>query len=203
MGDPPDWGDNVGVPDIPYMGYVKDRSMGNSSSGSRRSYGTLQELLDDVCDEIPVDALKRLELKRELRSFLQAKGVCLIETSYDMGSTTFTITRKNKYFKTEDVFYFPHDYDNSQRVFFDSVTRHYYDGLVNDAHFQNLIKETGLKFLGYSGGYETDYLLIDDKFKLLNKCDVRANFDYDEKRTVSYKINFKDLSFEDSMFFYK
>ena len=24
VGDPPDWGDSVGVPDIPYMGYIKD-----------------------------------------------------------------------------------------------------------------------------------------------------------------------------------
>ena len=24
VGDPADWGDSVGVPDIPYMGYLKD-----------------------------------------------------------------------------------------------------------------------------------------------------------------------------------
>lgn len=45
VGDPPDWGDSVGVPDIPYMGYIND---GEDEEDGRPERGSHSEPRDEV-----------------------------------------------------------------------------------------------------------------------------------------------------------
>ena len=55
VGDPIGLGEDLGVPDIPYMGYLKDRSEDDSEVVS------FDELLDRICSRMCITSQKAIE----------------------------------------------------------------------------------------------------------------------------------------------
>ena len=50
VGDPADWGDSVGVPDIPYMGYINDGEDEDPEYPKNRSIGKSKRLKEEALD---------------------------------------------------------------------------------------------------------------------------------------------------------
>lgn len=50
VGDPPDWGDSVGVPDIPYMGYINGEDEEPESPGTSKSHTLSDKAWDLRCE---------------------------------------------------------------------------------------------------------------------------------------------------------
>lgn len=198
IGDPIGDGNDIGVPDIPYLDYLKE----NEEPSYDIDNMSLDGALDILLRRVYVEEQRKEDIKRELKRFLMAKGALLTDVTYDIGQTNFTITRKNRYFETKDIFYFINEYYNPCRVFEDSVTIHNYDGLLNNPKFQSQIErresETGMKFSGCGGGYLSTYRLYDNKFDLLDKCSVVAHFILDDDNTAGYEIDFDNLSLSEN-----
>ena len=50
VGDPPDWGDSVGVPDIPYMGYIDDEDDDDDDFQRRPRKSRAETIVDEAWD---------------------------------------------------------------------------------------------------------------------------------------------------------
>lgn len=194
VGDPIGDGNDIGVPDIPYMGYLRDDD--DEEDVETQKTLTQDELVDLVCRRVLVDKFKEEELNLALKQLLTAEGAYLSDVRFDIGRTDFTITRQNQYFRTDDTFIYIHDFIPS-RVFDDWYTEHSYDGLEKNLQIQNAINKIGREFLGFTGGYESTFLLYENKFKLLDKINVKAKFSYGDEDIILYKVDFSDMTLSD------
>ena len=193
VGDPIGLGEDLGVPDIPYMGYLKDRPEDDVSDNF-----SFDELLDLICSRMCITSRKAIEVKREIGLLLRAKGAYLRDVRFrEVGWTEFIITRENRYFRTDDKFIYLDEYDNPRRVFEDAETYHHYENLLNDDEFKNLIRKTGLEFERCSGGYRSTYHMYKDKFELLDGYDLWVHFILDETHSAVYELDLENMALSD------
>lgn len=193
--------------ELPYLVWETREENNHSKSRNHGFYSkekakTDDEKLDEILSSIYISVSQWIILKNKLASFLNSKdctGLTAVEQGF--GQYSFVFTRENEYVRTTDEFVFDSNYEGIRRIFVDCYTNHNHDNLVNDSHFQDLIKKTGMEFIKCVGGYVTDYSMAADEFTLKDEIDVRVCFKVGSKeRMYSLDLNKMELSKEYSEF---
>lgn len=129
-------------------------------------------------------------MKNKVISFLNAMDCNSLSVHSMYNDYLFVFTRQNEYVMTKDEFLYGPKDDSETRIFADCYSSHYHDGLLENPKFKELIKCTGLEFMGCQGGYVTEFIFWPEEFKMVDKIDVKVYFRLDDKRYRVYSLDF-------------
>ena len=186
--------------ELPYLVSQK-RDDGRPSHVSSRhdEPKTNEEKVNDILISMDVPYSQYVKLKEKVMSFLDAKDCTGLAVEMDYGEYDFIFTRENEYIKTTHRFEYFTELE-LDRLFSDCYTTHNYDNLVKNPRFQELIRRTGLEFMGCSGGYkvETKYF---SEFIMPDELDLGVNFRVGSKRR-HYKLDLDRMELSKEYFEY-
>jgi hypothetical protein len=135
-----------------------------------------EEQIDSILDGLYIELVNRSALKQKLLSFLNSKDCTGLRAEEGLGGCDFIITRQNRYVKTTDEFEYIPEFAEFKRIFRECYSSHSHEGLLKDSRFQEMIKKTGMEFIGCGGGYVCRYSSADDEFTLQDEIDVTVSF---------------------------
>lgn len=161
------------------------------SEDAQRSYS--RDDLEDILDSMYISSLQKDALRLKLKTFLQARDCTRLSAREGRGEYVFYLTRENGYVRTVDEFYFDPRDDNMERVFCECITNHTHDGLVKSPEFRELIKKTGLEFIGCRGGYRTEYISIIEGFRLVDEIEIIVYFKVSPHRQRNYRLDLEKM----------
>ena len=150
--------------------------------------------LEDMLDSMFINSAQRQILKAKLESFLKAKDCTRMEARQALDEYVFVFTRENGYVRTVDEFYFSPKDQNIDRVFCDSYSSHYHDGLLKSPKFQELIRKTGLEFIECRNGYKTEYQTWPSEYRMVDEIDVIVYFRVSDKRERFYHLDLENMT---------
>ncbi|MBE6507892.1 MAG: tetratricopeptide repeat protein [Methanobrevibacter sp.] len=163
VGDPADWGDSVGVPDIPYMGYMDDDEDNDDfRKGSRKSRA--ERLCDEAWD---------LWQKGQYRDALESINAAIHDNNQNPEFYNVRAIIRQDLHQYEDSL---NDYNKSLRMQGSQVVRN------NKAHLLYLMSNEEKLF---TGNFERGLELINDALKLTDD-------DFDRKTFLRRKGEFLD-----------
>lgn len=154
-------------------------------------------------EEIPhFNALNQLSLSPEhldclrdkLVEFMKAKDFDKIDILDHNGEYIITVTRKNRYIRTNDTFYCDIQENFPERIFRDFKKSHNYDRLQINSKFKQLIKFTGYEFLGFTGGYKSDVNFDSDRFELTDEIVLYVHFRIHNAIRRMYQLNLDNMT---------
>ena len=193
VGDPIGLGDDAGVPDIPYMGYLKD----NKDDDEKR---TLDEAIDDILYYVYASDEQKLKLHDDIkRILLSARSCRLIDVDSTCERTEFLFKQENRFVWTthEYLFYPDHPFPNFSS-FYDIIERNSYAGLEAMESFKAMIsakeRELGKKFIGCGGGYRKKDLA---GIELSDECRIFANFESDTPFAIILEIDLENMKLKE------
>ena len=149
--------------------------------------------LDDILDSMFITPAQRQALKSKLESFLKARDCTRMEARQALDEYVFAFTRENEYVRTVDEFYFSPKDKNIDRVFCESYSMHYHDGLLKSPEFQELVRKTGLEFIECRYGYRTEYRTWPSEYRLIDEIDVIVYFRLSAKRERFYHLDLENM----------
>jgi hypothetical protein len=155
-------------------------------SGDER-YG--EDGLDDILNSMFISEIQRDLLKIKLQSMLKAKDVTGLLMREGRGEYIFEFTRENQYVKTLDRFFYSPKDQNVMRVFCDSESTHYHDGLLKDQRFKRMVEKTGLELIGCRGGHKVEYEFYPGRFDLADEIDIIVYFRISEHKERLYHLD--------------
>ena len=184
--------------ELPYLVSQK-RDDGRPSHGSSRHDGPKnnEEKINDILISMDIPYSQYVKLKEKVMSFLDAKDCTGLTVEMDYDEYDFIFTRENEYIKTTDTFEYFTEFE-LDRLFKDCYTTHNYDNLEKNPHFQDLIRRTGLEYMGCSGGYkvETKYF---SEFIMPDELDLGVNFRVGSKKR-HYKLDLEKMKLSEDYF---
>lgn len=182
-----------GDPYCTHCGAHLSWSSGEPQNNQRRELQTNEEKINDILRAMYLPISKRNALKEKALSFLSAKDCNSLSVHSFCNGYMFVFTRQNEYVQTRDEFYYDPKDDYDTRIFSDCQTSHYHDGLLESPQFKQLIKSTGLEFIGCRGGYVTEFIFWPEEFKMIDKIEVRVYFNVDDKRYRVYDLDLERM----------
>lgn len=182
--------------ELPYLVNEK-RDDGRPRSTQSKRPKSREDKVDDILISMDISYSQYVKLKDKVMSFLDAKDCTGLNVISDYGVHDFIFTRENEYIKTTHRFEYFTEME-LDRLFADCYTTHNYDNLMNNPLFQDLIKSTGLEFMGCSGGYQVEIKYFSE-FIMVDELNLGVNFRVGSKRR-HYKLDLDRMKLREDYF---
>jgi hypothetical protein len=189
--------------ELPYLVSEKrdddSRSYGGSGYSNVEAPKSEEEQIDDILKSMDLSFRQWSALRQKLLEFLNSKDCTGLRVEGGFGGYDFIFTRENEYVRTEHKFEYFTELGNLERVFSDCYDTHYHDGLLADSRFQDMVRKTGLEFIGCRGGYVSKYETARDEFTLTDEIDVRVSFRVGSTKRL-YKLDLERMELSERYF---
>ena len=194
VGDPADWGDNVGVPDMPYMGYLREDE---DDEYEEEEELTLNQALGKLVSRIYGTRSEQLRLALKTKYFIES-GWHLDSVYRSVPECIFRFFRESQYFtSTLECIYVQGIREEDGRIFEDCEIESNFGRLFQNESFKAAVAEVerknSFKFEDCYGGYGV-YLLHDanDDFGV-HETDVTAIFRNGDGEEVFYDVDLENM----------
>ena len=184
--------------ELPYLVNEK-RDDGRPRSTQSKRPKSREDKVNDILTSMDISYSQYVKLKGKVMSFLDAKDCTGLNVISDYGVHDFIFTRENEYIKTTNRFEYFTELE-LDRLFADCYTTHNYDNLMNNPRFQDLIKSTGLEFMGCSGGYQVEIKYFSE-FIMVDEINLGVDFRVGSKRR-HYKLDLDRMKLSEEYFEY-
>lgn len=185
VGDPIGLGDDAGVPDVPYMGYLRENA--EEENHVEDAEKDLDRAIDRMLSEVFASESQKLRLHDDIKTIaLSSRYFSSFDVSSGFESTEFTFWQENEYVisKHSYIFYPDHPFPNFG-AFYDIMHVHIHTKLRENEECMKMIRkkelELGTRFIGFGGGFEnTDWRSIE----MTDECRVFAHFELKEGEII-------------------
>ena len=195
VGDPVGDGNDIGVPDIPYMGYLRE-----DEEEEQEEELTLDEFLDRLLSKIYGSPDEKVRIKAKIYEFMLG-GFNLVKVNRQgVMRTDFIFECENEYFKATLIAIFLPGTRISGRVFEDYELENDFSKLLQNESFKSAVLKLEMKknivFDECGGGYDLK-LRYDgsDDMELDENHQVIAYFK-DNGETVRYFVDLDNMELE-------